>query len=163
MDASFDLLPGERIVWSGKPNRDKLLMRSDYWFMPVGLLFGLLAIASFIAAIVALFADGGAGAFVGLLASIVLGFISFQLVIGRVVRRRRAFGSLKYAITDRRVLALTGDALRAHSLGEMQPTLVNQYERRGDIRTGNLTMQNLDDAAVVFEILSGQIAAARQG
>jgi hypothetical protein len=154
------LRPGETVVWSGQPNRDKLLMRVDYIWVPLGLLIGVLSIASFVAALLTLF-DGNAGAVIGLLVSMLLAALALYLVFGRFVQRRRRAAATFYAITDSRVVALDRGVVNEVGLGEsIEPRLTEQFERRGVISVGKLDLWNIDNAAVVFEILSGQIAAA---
>lgn len=165
------LLPGEQIVWSGRPNPDELLVRADRIWIPLGLIAMLFALAAFIASIVTLLGAGSGGALVGFLVALALGATGFHLMIGRVAQRRKRFLATEYAITDRRALMLQiapaldipKIELKEAALAASDPKLVNQIAQRGDIAIGRLLFENVDDAPVVFEILSGQIAAARQG
>lgn len=153
------LEPGETVVWSGTPNRDQLLVRSDYWWIPLGLLIALLALAAFIASIVAFF-GGSAGGVVGMVVAIALGAIAYQLVIGRVVRRRASLAGLNYAITDRRVMVVGSGGQQVAALNGAKPELTQHYNNRGTIELGGLRLENINEAPVVFEIISGQVAAA---
>lgn len=153
------LQPGETVVWSGTPNRDQLLVRSDYVWIPLGLLVALLALAAFIASVVT-FIGGNGGGVVGLVVALALGAVAYQLIIGRVVRRRAALKNLSYAITDRRAIVV-GDNLQTTALNGASPQIVQHYNNRGTISLGDLRFENVNDAPLVFEILSAQIAAAR--
>lgn len=168
LDASLQdqLDRDEQLVWVGKANSDRLLRRSDYFFVWAGIFLGTVAMAAFIAAILELFNGNGTGALVGFLLSLVLGAVGLYFVFGRFARR---FGSTRraaYGITDTRVIVIElptelGAAPEISQVAispDLESRLVTHYENRGTISVGDLTFENIDDAPVVFELLQAQIA-----
>ncbi len=159
---------GESLVWTGRGS-DRLLIRSDYFFVLVGAVLGVVAIGAFVSSLIALFGGDGATSFVGLIVSFLAGVLALFLMFGRLIRRYRHTQRIGYAITNRRVIQLTAAADRAEdpiaSFVDFSdnPTtaLQNHFERRGTIRVGTIKIENINDAAVVYELLSAELAKGR--
>jgi len=83
------LAPGETILWTRAPNRDRLLMRIDYLLVPVGFVIGVVAAAAVVAAIIAIFNGDGAAAFIGLIVGLAAGAAALYIVFGRFIKRFR--------------------------------------------------------------------------
>ena len=104
-----DLLPGERIVWAGRPVPGHLFTASDVFLVPFSLLWGGFALF-WEAGVLGLGPFGGGGrsapAFFALW-GVPFVLMGLYFIIGRffykVWRKRRTI----YAVTDRRVLLLT--------------------------------------------------------
>lgn len=161
------LAPGEEIVWSGAPNSERLLRSVDYVWVWAGILLGVVAMASFIAAVVAIFeASNGGAVVIGLFVSAVLGVASIYLVFGRFAGRFRKLRRVSYALTPVRVLKRTGpdspvgDPVfeEARLTPSMYTNLSTYYQGRGTITAGSLRLENIDEAPVVFEMLQAQLA-----
>jgi hypothetical protein len=157
---------GESLVWSGTGS-DKLLVRSDYVFVLSGALLGVVALAAFIASLLAVFAGDGAAAFVGLVASMVAGVIALILMFGRLIRRQRRTQNSQYAITNERVIKLLAHGQPSEIVVELadkpRTSFTNHFERRGTITVGSIKIENIDDAAVVYELLSAELAKVSRG
>jgi len=159
---------GETLVWSGRGS-DRLLIRSDYFFVLAGTVLGVVAIAAFVASLIALFGGDGAASFIGLVVSFFAGVLALFLVFGRLIRRYRHTQRNGYAITNRRVIQLTAAADRSLdptptfvNFSENPTTaLTNHFERRGTITVGDIKIENINDAAVIYELLSAELAKAR--
>jgi hypothetical protein len=130
-----DLLPGERIVWTGRPRPDMLFNRADIFLIPFslvwfgGVMFGAVSVLR--------------GAIDPVSVGIGLLFAVFgsYFVAGRFVHKRWIRQHTYYAVTDRRILVLTEGfrrSLQAQFIDAI-PT-VNKIVRRdgvGTIRFGN--------------------------
>jgi hypothetical protein len=105
------LLPGERILWAGKPEVGPFSMRGAWYTIPFSLLWGGFAIFWEVTVI-----TSGAPFFFWLW-GIPFVLIGLYMIFGRLYVARREARNTSYAITDRRVLIL-GGAFR-HSLVEL--------------------------------------------
>jgi hypothetical protein len=156
----------ESVTWSGRSNSERLLIGSDYFFISIGAILGVLALGAFIASLLAVFAGDGAAAFVGLLISAGIGVLAIFLMFGRLVRRFGRAERTSYAITSERVIALVAPThengqpiIRTVALADLPKTsLTDHFERRGSITVGSITLENIDDAAVVYELLCAELA-----
>jgi hypothetical protein len=154
---------GESLVWTGRGS-DRLLIRSDYVFVLSGAVLGVIALGAFVASLLALIDGDGAAATIGLLVSLVAGALAVFLMFGRLIRRYRRMRSTAYAITNQRVIE--AHELRTESVSlasNPSAKLTNHFERRGTITVGTIKLENINDAAVVFEILSAEIAKVDRG
>lgn len=158
----------ESLTWVGRSNSERLLIRSDYAFVLSGAVLGVLALGAFIASLLAVFAGDGAAAFIGLFVSFAAGALAVFLIFGRLIRRYRRAKRKSYAITTQRVIEIVAPA--DHSGDPVVTTvelasgpktdLTNHFERRGTITVGAIKLENISDAAVVYELLSGELAKA---
>ena len=158
----------ESLTWVGRSSVDRLLIRSDYVFVLSGAVLGVLALGAFIASLLAVFAGDGAAAFIGLVFSVAAGALAVFLMFGRLIRRYRRAQRRAYAITSERVIEIV--APTEHSgqpvvntvelASDPKTGLTNHFERRGTIAVGTIKLENIADAAVVYELLSGELAKA---
>lgn len=126
------LLPGERVLWAGQPKQGLLLVASDVFVIPFGLLWtGGICVAAIHGAHPRF--PGGALVFVPAFAA------GFYILIGRflvdVWLRARTF----YAVTDRRVLILREGwwgAFHAVSRERLDVMELKEAGARGTIRFG---------------------------
>lgn len=152
---------GESLVWTGRSS-DRLLMRSDYFFVLLGACLGVMAIGAFIASLLALIDGDGAAAFVGLFVSLLAGAVALFLVFGRLVRRYRRTHGRTYAITNLRVIESHLSETRSVDLASGPAAdVTHHFERRGTITVGDIKIENVDNAAVVYELLSAELAKLR--
>jgi hypothetical protein len=104
-----ELGPGERVLWSGKPDDRHWLYAEDLVLVPFSLLWGGFAIfweASVIAS--ARSAHGGAGARVFFaLWGVPFVLFGLYLIFGRLFTRRWLRRRSQYVLTDRRVLSFS--------------------------------------------------------
>jgi hypothetical protein len=98
-----DLLPGERVLWTGRPDASRLLNHTDVFLVPFSLLWGGFALAFFVEAMTGRVADGVITTIFGSFFAL----FGLYFIVGRffvkAFRRRHTY----YAVTDRRVLILT--------------------------------------------------------
>jgi hypothetical protein len=129
-----------------------------------GVVLGIVALAAFIASLLAVFAGDGAAAFVGLVASMVAGVVALMLMFGRLVRRQRRAHLTSYAITNLRVIKLvSGDKPVETSVefaSDPKISLTDHFEQRGTITVGSVKLENIDKAALIYELLSAELAKA---
>jgi len=130
-----ELLEGEQILWSGRPNPGartsvsptRVFLILGFIFLPIGLLVVVIGLIFLLAQV---FPPQAAGASLGFLIPggvfFLLGLIYLVIgLVGRVVP-----GNSLYAITDRRVIILrTGNLLRVTSYGKRSITQIQRVER----------------------------------
>jgi hypothetical protein len=127
---SAELLPGERIVWSGRPLRHRLLrVPEDVWVIPVSLFWGSILVCS-------LFDEMGAGNGPPVF-SVVWGILGFCFIVGRFVVRQTASNNTRYVITSSRVVivgGVTGARLQTFYLTVLGPPAIREYSNgSGDL------------------------------
>jgi hypothetical protein len=160
-----DLGPDERVLWSGRPSADRLLMRADYLLIPSGILLGIAAFAGFFAALKRV--TGGEPA-AWLLVGLALAGLgaAWQMVIGHLIRRRRLAGATLYVLTAGQITATRrrrSGRLRVKSQ-PLEPgvklAVHPQYEGRATIRVGRVTLFNVEGATRVESLIRQQLPAA---
>jgi hypothetical protein len=127
-----ELVKGERLLWSGRPDPHRLFARSDAFLVPFSLMWGGFAIFWEVAVIL----EGwGFGVVWG------IPFVAFglYLIAGRFFVKARRRRRTHYAVTDRRVLSVEdGGATRAAFLSSI-PTV---NARLRDDGSGSVTFGN---------------------
>jgi hypothetical protein len=121
--AVFDLLPGESLLWEGSPTRHRLLRRTDAFLIPFSILWCGFAVFWEANALIM-----GAPGFFALWGGMFV-LIGLYFVAGRFVVRAIASRRSRYAVTDRRVIAvggLTGRQVRSEYLASLPPPLVTE-------------------------------------
>jgi hypothetical protein len=96
------LLPGERVLWQGKPNIGAYSLRGAWYAIPFSILWGGFAIFWEVSVL----ASGGPIFFA--LWGVPFVLIGLYMIFGRILVARREARNTAYAITDQRVLILTG-------------------------------------------------------
>lgn len=96
------LMPGERVLWQGKPEVRPFVMRGAWFIIPFSLLWGGFAIAWEVSAIL------GRGGLFFALWGIPFVLLGLYMIFGRLFVAKREAERTRYAITDRRVLVLGG-------------------------------------------------------
>jgi hypothetical protein len=159
-DSFLTLLDGdEKVLWSGGPSAERLLMRNDYWLIPGGVLVGIVGLAGLLVSGAQLLA--GEGSWLKLLAALVCLVVGWEGVIGHTIRRRRRALRTEYVVTDRRVLELrSGELVREVAFAD-EPVLrvATQYEGRATFKLGELTLFNIPGAARVESLIRQQLPA----
>ena len=95
------LRPGERILWEGRPDVRTYSLRGAWYLIPFSILWGGFAIFWEVTAI----ASGG-GVFA--LWGVPFVAIGLYMIFGRLLVARREAANTAYALTDRRIVILTG-------------------------------------------------------
>ncbi len=159
-----DLLEsGERLIWSGAPSADRLLMRIDYWLIPLGIVLGIVSFAGFFVALKGV--TGGTGSWIWPILAAVGLWVAWRMVIGHIIRRRRLALSTVYALTDKRVIrarARNGTArdIRIAAFADSPRLRVRpEYEGRGTIVIGSVVLFNIEGAARVETLIRQQLPA----
>jgi hypothetical protein len=101
VDLGADLLPGERLVWSGRPDTRRLLVASDLYLIPFSLLWTGFAIFWEVAAV-----SSGGPTLLFALWGIPFVAVGLHMMFGRFVVRRWLGRRTAYAITDRRAIVV---------------------------------------------------------
>ena len=101
------LLPGERILWVGRPDPDVIFTAADGFLLPVHLLWTGFVVFF----LVTVWADGinSGGAFVVVPGIFVL--VGSYLVVGRFIVKAAMKRRTVYGITDRRALIISGTSM----------------------------------------------------
>ncbi|MBB5852450.1 hypothetical protein ACFQ05_04115 [Amycolatopsis umgeniensis] len=108
-----DLVPGERLLWSGKPQRIPLLVKNDLILLPAVLVIGGVILG------------GVRNGFSPLLWGVLM--LVGGVWLGRPVLRYAALRTASYGITDRRVIVWTnGKDAVAHYLTDLGPPYVRE-------------------------------------
>jgi hypothetical protein len=135
------LLPGERVLWTGRPNARPLLSPVDVFLVPFSLMWGGFAIFWELAVLTN---TRGASAFLALW-GIPFVVIGQYMIWGRFIVRRRQQRLTTYALTDRRALVVTQSAFgneRLQAAFLNQVPAVNLRRRRdgsGSIEFGSVS------------------------
>jgi hypothetical protein len=162
------LAPGETIIWTRAPNRDRLLMRIDYLLVPLGFVIGVVAAAALVAAVLAIVDGDGAAAFLGLFLGLITGALALWLVFGRFISRFRQARDSVYAMTEtrlfeRRAVSGSDPIIKSVQLSDDPPVSMRRhYEQRGTIRVGPIELFNIDNAALAVEEIHAQIAQVKR-
>jgi hypothetical protein len=134
-DEVVDLLPRERIVWTGEPTERRLLRREDALLLPITIIWSVLAISG----AVQNFRTGLGGFFAWWGGLFVL--IALYLTVGRFVVRAISLGNTRYTLTDQRVVVsggLTGRAEHTDYLLSLPPpVIVERSDGSGDLAFGS--------------------------
>jgi hypothetical protein len=101
-DVETSLLPGERILWAGRPLRHRVFRRTDVLLVPISLLW-----CGFVVFCESGALSSGVPFFVAILGAPLVLF-GLYLVAGRFVVRVISPRRTRYTITDRRVLVHSG-------------------------------------------------------
>ena len=102
-----DLRPGERLVWTGQPNPDRLLSLGDIMMIPFSLMWGGFAFFWEASVLSIYFKPGSNMPIVMPLFGIPFCLIGFWLIFGRFFTMRAMRKRTFYALTDQRALFLT--------------------------------------------------------
>ncbi len=155
--------PGERLIWSGSPSQDRLLMRIDYWLIPLGLVLGIVSFAGFFVALKDVTGGTGSWGWVALAAAGL--WAAWRMVLGHVIRRRRLALSTIYVLTDERLLrARVRDGVprnvRAATFAERPRMRVRpEFEGRATIVVGPVVLFNIEGGARVETLIRQQLPA----
>jgi hypothetical protein len=137
-----DLLPGERVLWEGRPVRFKLLRPPDATLIPFSLVWAGIAVSVGISSVVAtLTADSGEDTPIFfLLFGMVFTCLGLYLVFGRFVARALSFRHTRYVLTDRRIVVIggiSGNKTTSAYLSALPPPVVKEFpDRSGNLAFG---------------------------
>ncbi|MFD8493429.1 hypothetical protein [Amycolatopsis sp. NPDC059657] len=110
----FDLLPGERLLWSGAPKRYPVFDESDKLFVPF-MLFWLAFVGFFT------FRASSGGAVLPLVIGLLFVSVGLYVAFGRLFIRWRRLTRTTYAVTDRRVIARCDGKEQTEYLSQIKP------------------------------------------
>ena len=135
-DFNDRLLPGERILWTGRPGQGLMLTRNDMFLIPLSLMwFGFTVFWTYEVTLGESAAPLFAQIWGGMFMLIGLHFVAGRFVVDAWVRRR-----IQYAVTDQRVLVNRSPPFgkfSAVSLAHLPEAQLNERsDRRGTIRFG---------------------------
>ena len=136
-DLDLNLLPGERVVWMGRPERYSLLRPADAFLIPFSLLWGGFAI----------FWESGVLASGAPFFFIIFGVpfvaIGLYLIGFRFVARSRAMRTARYLVTNARVIVsggFTGQNRAEQWLTQLDPPVIReQADGTGDLAFGSFS------------------------
>jgi hypothetical protein len=126
------LLPGERLLWAGRPQRGIQLRWADLYLLPFSLVWGGFAIVWNVIAW-----TSGAPVFFALIGLPFL-VVGLYLIAGRFIHEALVRSSLLYAVTSHRVIVLRnrfGRSLRSAELGYLPMLNLDEHSGgRGTLR-----------------------------
>jgi hypothetical protein len=126
-----ELLPGEKLLWTGRPEPSVLFTPMDLFLVPFSLLWGGGVISIFV---VGLMDDTGDPIFQ--IISTLFAMMGLYLIVGRFLVKRWAKNRTFYAVTDRRVVSLRkGFSRSVHAAFLHSIPSVAKRERRSGIGT----------------------------
>ncbi len=140
--AGVDLLPGERTLWEGRPQRLKLLRPPDAIMIPFSLVWATLAVSVGISSLVAtLTADRGEDTPIPfLIFGTLFACLGLYFVFGRFIARALSFRHTRYVLTDRRVVVIggiSGNKTTSEYLSALPPPIVKELpDRSGNMAFG---------------------------
>ncbi|MCW2995035.1 MAG: hypothetical protein JWQ18_2530, partial [Conexibacter sp.] len=100
------LRPGERLLWSGRPDPDVTFTAADVYLIPFSLLWAGFVVVWELTAITEV--DGGAG-WLFPLWGIPFVLVGAYMLVGRFFAKRRRKRKTVYGVTDERALVAVGD------------------------------------------------------
>jgi hypothetical protein len=124
------LLPGERVLWTGRPNASRLVGRGDILLIPFSLMWGAFAIF-WEAGVLGLFSKPGSSApdfFV--LWGIPFVIAGQYFIWGRFIYKRWDRLRTRYAITNQRIVIWRGTGEQALFIGQL-PSISQTVHRDG--------------------------------
>jgi hypothetical protein len=162
-----ELLPSERLIWSGHPVLVPNLFVTTRLLPPFALLWVVVS-AGRLVSVVRGWRTDEIGFEVVVVASVLLA-LGLWLLLGPVLRQWVRAHRSAYAVTDRRILVLDRTGLghasvTSHSLEELgAPLLMTRRDGSGTIRFGvsDISFDDIPDADRVFDLLREQVDAAR--
>jgi hypothetical protein len=135
VDGDVNLLPGERIVWSGRPERYRLFRPADAYLIPFSVLWGGFAIFWESSALTM----GAPGFFA--LWGVPFVAIGLYLIFFRFVVRARSLRMARYLVTNSRVIVsggFTGQNRAETWLTRLDPPIVKERpDGSGDLAFGS--------------------------
>ena len=149
------LAPGERLLWAGRPQAWKLFVPGDWYLVPFSIFFGLFSVIPFaveFGRLVSGAQDHGSPPFVSIFTLVIVGLfavIGFYLMIGRLIVKVITKKRTRYAVTDRRVLVLSGlFAVKDNSLFLDPLSLLGKRVRRNG--TGSILFGDVSAAVGMY-------------
>lgn len=135
VDASVDLLPGERPLWQGRPVRHPLFRPPDAVLIPFSLLWGGFVLTMLVVIGI------GRSSLGSLVVLLPFSAVAVYLIAGRFVVRAIASRRTRYAVTDRRVLivgGLSGTRVTSAYLTSLPPPVIRERaDRSGSVAFGS--------------------------
>jgi len=130
--------PGERLLWSGRPQQGLLLRSSDWLYIPLSLLWCGFAVAWEALQVL----TGGSLFFV--LWGIPFVLAGLYLVVGRFFADARRRKKTYYAVTERRILIVPGPARRRVKSIDLKSVSESRLIARRDGR-GTIELWDVDE------------------
>lgn len=113
MDAiAVNLLPGEWLLWEGRPVRSTIFRPGDAQLVPVSLVVAFVGALPMVFCVEAVIHLGPIGAGPFTVAGLVLGPTIVYMLVGRFVVRAFTSRHTRYVVTNQRVLVMNGPASR---------------------------------------------------
>jgi hypothetical protein len=114
------LLDGERLLWVGQPDPRKHFTRADRFLIPFSILWGGFALSWESVALFAISDKGGHAPISFPVIGFIFSVLGLYFMVGRFFYKAYTKKRTTYAITDRRILVLTGpNSLDAMFLGSI--------------------------------------------
>lgn len=116
-----ELYKGERVLWSGQPERAAIFSKGDLVLVPASAIWSAMALSFAIPMLAALREDADALPFVVFFA-VPFTLMAFYAIVGRLIFRLWAKGRIHYLVTNERVLAVSklfGTNVQASFLDEI--------------------------------------------
>lgn len=101
-----ELLPNERVVWSGRPETSVRFAPADKFLVPFSLLWGGFAIAWEVGVLIALIASREPMMIFFVLFGIPFVLIGLHFIVGRFIYKNRRKRATLYALTTKRAIVL---------------------------------------------------------
>jgi len=144
-----DLLPGERILWEGRPVRHRLFLAPDALLVPMSVVWcGFILFWEASALATAATSDVGSSIFFVLWGVPFVG-IGLYLLAGRFVVRAVASRRTRYVLTDRRAMVIggwSGTKTTADYLQSLRPPVITE----GSDGSGSLAFGSFPTLGAVF-------------
>lgn len=152
------LLPGERFLWTGRPNPNRLFALGDVFLVPFSLMWGGFAIFWELAVLGTWSKSGQGSSGFFVLWGIPFVIVGQYFIWGRFVYKRWDRQRTLYAVTNQRVLALRGSTLQSMFVNQL-PTMNETIRPDG---TGTLDFGNRP-FGYAFWANTGMDAFSRRG
>ncbi|MEU4715247.1 hypothetical protein AB0F73_16515 [Micromonospora purpureochromogenes] len=140
IESDVELLPGERLLWEGRPLRHRLFRAPDALLIPVSLLFFGFAVVWEASVLATRTAEGEPPPVFFALWGIPFVLAGLYLVVGRFVVRAIASRRTRYVLTDLRIViigGLSGNRTTSAYLRSLPPpVMAEQPDRSGSLAFG---------------------------
>jgi hypothetical protein len=155
-----DLLPGERVVWAGRPVHSMMLRPNDAFLIPFSLAWGLPALLVGTVISVAVLTIPGSPGIPVLIFGLIWVVLAIHILVARFVIRAITWRDTSYLVTNSRVLVIRGGrrtrTTSAFLSNLPQPVFMESPDGSGSIAFGEFPVIRGWNGRIAFKAFAGE-------